>query len=81
MNDNPLRFHRRETFSQRSMVRESVATTEFLIFGGALFWLFTSEHSQHLWVWFAVGFPLFLAYVFIGGYIRERFGLVGDNTR
>lgn len=78
MNDNPLRFHLRETFSRRSMAREAVGMTEFLILGGAFFWLFTSPHGRHLWVWFAVGFPLLFAYIFIGGYVRRRLGLIED---
>lgn len=75
---NVPQFNFREAFSRRSMTREFVGLTEFLILGGALAWLWTSEQGKHLWVWMAVGMPLFFAYVFIGGYVRRRLGLIED---
>ena len=75
VNNNPPQFNFRDAFSRRSMAREMVGLTEFLILGGTLAWLWTSEHGRHLWVWMAVGLPLFFAYVFIGGYVRRRLGL------
>jgi hypothetical protein len=58
--------------SRRSMARTLVGLVELLVFAGALFWLLNSERSRGLWVWLAVGLPLFLAYVFVGGYVRHR---------
>lgn len=80
VSNNPPQFNFRNAFSRRSMAREMVGLTEFLILGGALAWLWTSEHGRHLWVWMAVGLPLFFAYVFIGGYVRRRLGLTDDRA-
>lgn len=80
MSNNPPRFNFREAFSRRSMARELVGLTEFLILGGALVWLVRSDHGQDFRVWLAVGLPLMFAYIFIGGYVRRRLGLIEDQA-
>jgi len=66
--------------SHRLIARALLGLVEILAIGGALVWLWTSEQGQHMWVWLAVGIPLFLAYVFIGGYVRHRLGLTKTSA-
>lgn len=65
-----------ENYSRRLLARAFVGIVELMISGAAFVWLWTSEPGQHLWAWIAVGLPLFLAYVFVGGYVRHRMGLL-----
>jgi hypothetical protein len=65
-----------EGASRHLLARAIVGSVELLITGTAFIWLWTSQQGQHLWVWIAVGLPLFLAYVFVGGYVRHRMGLI-----
>lgn len=81
MSIKPYRFPPRDAFfSRRSMTRELVGIAEFVVIGGALFWLSTSPQGENLWVWMAVGFPILLAYIFIGGYVRHRLGLTETSA-
>ncbi len=61
---------------RRLLARAFVGLVELLIGGAAFIWLWNSEQGQHLWTWIAVGLPLFLIYVLVGGYVRHRMGLL-----
>ncbi len=80
MSYKPHHFDFRKALLRRSMVKVFIGLIELFIYCGALFWLWTSKQGQHLWVWVAVGLPLFLAYVFIGGYVRLRLGLIKTSS-